>query len=137
MVNHGARMSAASDAVAEFHRAYGGPQTIALRDALHAEEAEELEDALDELAKSPDCPDALESVARELADVVYVAYGTAYMLGIDLDVALTLVHRANMAKLSDCHTGRGKPRLRSNGKVLKPVDWRPPDLRDAISGGAG
>jgi Phosphoribosyl-ATP pyrophosphohydrolase len=37
-----------------------------------------------------------EKIAQELADVVYVAVGTAHAFAIDLDVALAEVHRAAM-----------------------------------------
>jgi len=44
-----------------------------------------------------------DAIAQELADLVYVAYGTAlaYAYGIDLDAVIEEVHRANMSKLGD------------------------------------
>lgn len=42
--------------------------------------------------------DDLVGVAQELADVVYVAYGMALTYGIDLDLVVAEVHRANMTK---------------------------------------
>lgn len=59
-----------------------------------------------------------------LADIVYVAYGAALELGLPLDDALRVVHESNMAKLGP----DGKPIVRSDGKVLKPEGWRPPNL---------
>lgn len=38
-------------------------------------------------------------IAGPLADIVYVAYGTAVTYGIDLDMVLAGVHRSNMSKL--------------------------------------
>lgn len=150
-------MSAASDALREFHEAFDvdglerlDRETLAQRrHELQSEEWKELWAALDGTNDS----DFLEAVARELADVVYVAYGTADLLGIDLDVALAAVHRANMAKLPNCRacqivnddvglpdplcpacrgTGKGKPIKREDGKVLKPDGWQPPDMSEAI-----
>jgi predicted HAD superfamily Cof-like phosphohydrolase len=70
----------------------------------------------------------LDEVARELADVVYVAYGTAVTYGIDLDAVLAEVHRANMTKL-----GRdGRPVIR-NGKVQKGDGFRPPDVAAVLA----
>lgn len=96
-------MSDASRMLAEFHTAFAHPSTDdpALRPRLHDEEHDELMEAL----ASGD----LEAIARELADVLYIAYGTAHVLGIDLDAALAAVHAANMSKLFRCFcTGDGR-----------------------------
>ena len=69
----------------------------------------------------------LHAIAKELADVVIVAYGSALSLGIDLDKAVALVHASNMSKLVD-----GKPVLRGDGKVLKGPNYRPPDMSTAV-----
>ncbi len=43
-----------------------------------------------------------EEIAQKLADLVYVAYGTALVAyGIDLDAVIEQVHRADMSKLGD------------------------------------
>lgn len=75
---------------------------------------------MDEAVSSGD----LAAVLRELADVVYVAYGTALTYGVDLDAAVAEVHRANMTKLGP----DGRPVVR-DGKVLKGPAFRPPDVR--------
>lgn len=62
-------------------------------------------------------------LAKELADVVYVAAGTAMTYGVDLDWAIRLVHESNMTKLHN-----GKPLYRADGKVLKGPSYRGPDL---------
>jgi len=41
---------------------------------------------------------SVPEIAKELADMVYVAYGTAELLGIDLDRVVAAVHAANMTK---------------------------------------
>lgn len=61
-------------------------------------------------------------VARELADLVYVALGTAVEAGFELGPFFHEVHRANMAKIA----GR---RTREDGKILKPEGWEPPRVR--------
>jgi predicted HAD superfamily Cof-like phosphohydrolase len=121
-----------AEMLAEFHAAVARPQTDALwiRITLHREEHKELVEALTALreaaprscAAHPRMADR-EAVARELADVVYVAYGTAHALGIDLEAALAEVHRANMSKADG-------PR-RADGKVLKPEGFVPPDMSAA------
>lgn len=119
------------DLVTEFHRAFDVAVNVPvaevapLRIRLLIEECHE---ALDALALRD-----LPAIAQELADLVYVAYGTAMSLGIDLDAALAEVHRANMAKLGP----DGKPVLRFDGKVLKPDGWIPPDMTAALPCAAG
>jgi predicted HAD superfamily Cof-like phosphohydrolase len=119
------------DKVTEFHRVFGAainqPWSIelaAFRARLLAEERLEATDAL--------LSGSLADIAQELADLVYVAYGTAISLGIDLDKAIAEVHRANMSKLDD----DGRPRYRGDGKVLKPAGWTPPDCSNAVLGSA-
>lgn len=65
----------------------------------------------------------LTEIAQELADLVYVAYGTALAYGIDLDAVIEEVHRANMTKLGD----DGQPVVR-DGKVVKSALFQHPDV---------
>lgn len=88
-----------------------------LRILLHEDEHRELIEAFD----NRDLP----AIARELADVVYVAYGTAHSLGIPLDRVIAEVHAANMRKFGP----DGRPiAVREDGKVLKPDGWTGPDV---------
>ncbi|MFJ9867955.1 MazG nucleotide pyrophosphohydrolase domain-containing protein [Streptomyces sp. NPDC101165] len=112
--------------VREFHRAFGldarptptevGPELAAHRGELLAEEAAEVAEV------SVEGP--LDRLAHELADVVYVAYGTALVHGIDLDEVIGEIHRANMSKLGP----DGQVARRSDGKVLKGEHYRAPDV---------
>ena len=142
-------MSAMADMLREFTAAFDlGPDHPWWE--LVEEEWYELTEATDGDDDGP--------VARESADLLYVIFGYTQSLGIDLDVAFAAVHAANMAKLPDCEvchgfrdpmagvpgagwdvcdacqgTGKGKPIKRaSDGKVLKPKDWQPPDMSGAI-----
>jgi NTP pyrophosphatase (non-canonical NTP hydrolase) len=95
-----------TEMLAEFHAALSderGRGNAALRATLHQEEHRELMDELIDpshhaFAKSDAEVDRAQ-LARELADVVYVAFGTAHAFAIDLDVALAEIHRAAMEKL--------------------------------------
>lgn len=87
-----------------------------LRIALLEEEVGEFVDAVTDLD--------LVAIADALADVVYVAYGTAVTYGIDLDMVLSEVHRSNMSKLDK----RGQPLIREDGKVIKSDQYFPPDI---------
>jgi NTP pyrophosphatase (non-canonical NTP hydrolase) len=163
-------VSAAAKMLAEWHDFLGdqpGRGNALLRITLHEEEHEEL---LDELSskrlgidvREPKRDEEVDraKLARELADVVYVAFGTAHAFAIDLDVALAEIHRAAMSKLhprcTDCHgvgsedadleacvpawicatchgTGNGPPVMRADGKILKPPSFVPPDMSGAVA----
>lgn len=119
--------------VAAFHKAFRLPmqttpevdalprELLALRTALLDEETAEFADA----ANRRD----LVAMADALADVVYVAFGTAVTLGVDLDAVLREVHRSNMSKLDEL----GRPVLRDDGKVLKSPRYTPPDVARVLA----
>jgi predicted HAD superfamily Cof-like phosphohydrolase len=119
------------DLVEEFHLAFGlpvgskpsaeVPESLAeLRKLLLDEEVGELAYAIDE--------GDLAAIARELADVIYVAYGTAVTYGIDLDAVVVEIHRSNMSKLDD----NGNPIVREDGKVLKGPNYKSPNIAAAL-----
>jgi predicted HAD superfamily Cof-like phosphohydrolase len=66
-------------------------------------------------------------IADALADIVYIACGTAVSYGIPLDKVFEEVHRSNMAKLVN-----GQPIYRADGKVLKPEGWTAPDVKGIL-----
>jgi len=120
--------------LAEFHAALGERHVTALdlelRSRLQDEETAELGEALADLALADYPTDELiAAVAHELADVVYVAYGTAHVLGIPLDRVIREVHLANMSKFGE----DGKPILREDGKLLKSDSYIPPDIEHALA----
>jgi len=69
-----------------------------------------------------------EEALKELADLVYVCYQYATNIGWDLDEALDRVHESNMSKLDE----DGRPIYRSDGKVLKGPNYKPPNLSDLV-----
>ena len=71
--------------------------------------------------------DDIVEIADALADLIYIACGTAVSYGIPLDKVFAEVHRSNMAKLVD-----GKPLYREDGKVMKPAGWTPPDVKGVL-----
>lgn len=79
-----------------------------------------LTDEVAEVAQAVELGD-LKNLAQELADVVYVAYGTALTYGIDLDVALARVHKSNMTRSGS-----------EGGKAVKGPGYEPPDLSRAL-----
>ncbi|MEV0177024.1 MazG nucleotide pyrophosphohydrolase domain-containing protein [Streptomyces sp. NPDC050803] len=132
--------SSPAELVRVFHHAFGldvrstptevSPELAAHRGELLAEEASEVAEV--------SVTGLLDKLAHELADVVYVAYGTALVHGIDLDAVIAEIHRSNMTKLGpDGHVAR-----RADGKVLKGEHYRAPDVAEVLrrqgwSGGSG
>jgi predicted HAD superfamily Cof-like phosphohydrolase len=116
--------------VREFHLAFGldartaptevSPELAAHRGELLAEEAAEVAEVA---VEGP-----LDRLAHELADVVYVAYGTALVHGIDLDEVIAEIHRSNMTKLGP----DGRIARRADGKVLKGDHYRAPDVSGVL-----
>lgn len=95
---------------------------IQLREDLIWEEFQELREEFYP-GSTPTDGTNKKQIAKELADVLYVVYGTADAFGIDIDRVFAEVHRSNMSKLVD-----GKPLKREDGKVLKGPNYTPPNL---------
>ena len=107
--------------VAAFHRQFGltAPDNVdlerfpgELRVRLIQEEADEFAAAV----RERDLPEMVDA----LCDLLYVTYGAAVALGVDLEPFFAAVHEANMAK----HGGY----RRADGKWMKPNGWQPPDI---------
>lgn len=116
-----------AELVREFHQKFvlaidqePDSKLLDLRASLIVEEARECDLAL--------FGGHLPDIAKELADLVYVTYGAAISLGIDLDVAVQRVHESNMSKLDHY----GLPLKRPDGKVLKGPNYRPADVTDSL-----
>jgi predicted HAD superfamily Cof-like phosphohydrolase len=92
--------------------------TQILRKRLIQEEFEELQEAMQE----KDLP----SIAKELADLLYVVYGTAVSLGIDMEPVFREVHRSNMSKVGGYK--------RADGKWVKPPTYSPASLDKILEG---
>ncbi|MGH8901959.1 MAG: MazG nucleotide pyrophosphohydrolase domain-containing protein [Egibacteraceae bacterium] len=114
-------------AVAAFHVAFDLPRqnrpSIDIDESLAKLRIALLQEELDEFVAAVAARD-LVGIADALADIVYVTYGTAVTYGIDLDLVLGEVHRANMSKLE----GDGRPLKREDGKVIKSDRYSPPDV---------
>jgi predicted HAD superfamily Cof-like phosphohydrolase len=122
--------SSPADLVREFHLAFGldarrTPTEVASDLAAHRGEllAEEAAEVAEVAVTGP-----LDRLAHELADVVYVAYGTALVHGIDLDAVIAEVHRSNMTKIGP----DGQVARRADGKVLKGEHYEVPDVAGVL-----
>ena len=113
--------------VTEFHRAFEisletkptvpDEAVRSLRIRLIQEEFDELQAALGE--------QDLAAVAKELADLLYVVYGTAVSCGIDLDPVFREVHRSNMTKVGG--------HKRADGKWVKPPGYSPARIEPILA----
>ena len=124
--------STPQDLVREFHEAFGlgvGARPANVTPELAAHRQVLLEEEVAEVAEAS-AAGRLVDIAHELADVVYIAYGTALVHGIDLDAVLAEIHRANMSKLGP----DGRPELREDGKVLKGASYRAPNVAEVLRG---
>ena len=63
-----------------------------------------------------------------LIDILVVTIGAIHSGGFDAEGAWKEVMRSNFAKISD----DGKVRKREDGKVLKPVGWTAPELKQFV-----
>ena len=86
--------------------------TEGLRIRLIEEEFDELKEAL----HRKDLP----HIAKELADLLYVVYGTAVSYGIDMDPVFQEVQRSNMSKIGGYK--------REDGKWVKPSTYSPANI---------
>jgi predicted HAD superfamily Cof-like phosphohydrolase len=93
---------------------------LRLRMALLLEEVNELAEAC--------IYEDMELIARNIADILYVAHSFPHSLGYDGDAVYDSVHKANMQKKM------GK--VRSDGKQLAPVDFKPPNIMEVLKSSA-
>ena len=121
--------------VGAFHDAFGLPVRERPTVEIPVEEAHLrqalLDEEVDELRAAVAAADVV-AIADALADIVYIACGTAHAYGIDLDAVVAEVHRSNMTKLG----ADGRPVYRDDGKVLKGPSYEPPRLTDVLGLGA-
>lgn len=71
----------------------------------------------------------LVAAADAIADLNYVVEGAAVTLGLDSEKLGDEVHRSNMSKVWPDGTVKHRE---SDGKVLKPPTYSPPDLQSII-----
>lgn len=113
--------------VTEFHRAFDikeepvptlpDVKTAELRVELIDEEFKELKEAL--------ITHDLVEIADALGDLLYVTFGAAISLGIDMEPIVDEIHRSNMTKVGG--------HKREDGKWVKPDSYSPANLEPIIA----
>lgn len=93
------------------------PKTTVLRERLIQEEFDELREAM----KTENLP----AIAKELADLLYVVYGTAVSYGIDMAPVFREVQRSNMSKVGGYK--------RDDGKWVKPPTYSPARIEPILA----
>lgn len=114
--------------VAKFHKKFDLPQfgTVhpnALEPDVRTYREQFLLEELTEYIQAP----FIEDMADALVDLVYVALGTAHMMGIDFNAHWAEVQRANMAKERALSEGDTRSKRRHSLDVVKPEGWQPPN----------
>lgn len=121
----------------EFHTAFGqvrntiptlpGSETLADPNSLRSLRKRLLEEEYNEYVEGEDNNDLVE-IADAIADILYIAYGTAVSYGLPMDEIFNEVHASNMSKLGE----DGKPIYREDGKILKGPNFFKPDILSII-----
>lgn len=62
---------------------------------------------------------------KEISDLLYVTFGTAVTMGVDLEPFFTAVHENNMTKAGG--------EIREDGKRMKPIHYQPVNLRPVLN----
>ena len=88
-----------------------------------------MQEEVGELQTAVDNNDRVEQLDA-LIDIMVVTVGALQSLGVDAEGAWKEVMSTNFAKI-DSLTGR--VRKREDGKVLKPLGWKPPELSKYIN----
>lgn len=121
--------------VQDFHTAYkqyiGKSPSIpkkevqSLRNRLIVEECIEVQDEL--TSKEPD----INKIAKELADLAYVLYGTIISYGLQdkFEDVFQEVHNSNMSKLDE----NGNVIYREDGKILKSSLYKEADINKILN----
>ena len=82
-----------------------------------------------ELKEAVEADDLTEQLDA-LIDILVVTIGAIHSAGFDGEGAWKEVMKTNFAKIDK---DTGKVRKREDGKVLKPIGWKPPELSPFIS----
>lgn len=120
-----------SDKVRAFHNKYGvenldqqsmnWEDVIDDRNRIMSEEIEELSQAWSDLRLYGQDNKLIEFVTKEGIDVIYTIIGTLLTLGVNIELAMQLVHDSNMSKEGG-----------TKGKIKKGDNYKEPNMSVCI-----
>lgn len=87
-----------------------------------------IKEEVSELQEAVDTNDRVEQLDA-LTDILVVTIGAIHSMGANGEGAWNEVMRTNFAKIDPA---TGKVNKRSDGKVLKPEGWQPPNLKSFL-----
>jgi hypothetical protein len=125
--------------VGVFHHKFGlhsvshegaGPTDLVTDDVMEYRRAF-MQEELDELMGAWRVGD-LAGVADGLVDLVYVALGTAHLLGLPWQQLWDEVQRANLAKERATSAADERSTRGHSLDVVKPTGWTPPDIAGVL-----
>ena len=124
------------EAVGQFNLKFGLPVTgdmtpHVVSDELFLYKYQHLQEELHELLHAQRDRN-LPRIADALADLVYVALGTAHAYGIPFDDVFAEVQRANMEKARVDGAGDARSKRGHAWDIVKPEGWRPPDVKGVL-----
>lgn len=114
----------------KFKQAYNGPPRQLPLDLFNFRQ-KFLEEESEEFRLAYHLGDA-EKQVDSLIDLIYVAYGTLYLMGIDANEAWRRVHRANMGKVIANPDGDKRSHRDVKYDIVKPEGWMAPDHGDLV-----
>jgi predicted HAD superfamily Cof-like phosphohydrolase len=114
----------------KFGQAYNGPPRELPLDLFNFREGF-LREELDEFRLAYHKGDK-ENQVDSLIDLIYVAYGTLHLMGIDSREAWRRVHRANMGKVLANPEGDERSHRDVKYDIVKPEGWLPPSHADLV-----
>ncbi|MBA2484522.1 MAG: hypothetical protein H0V35_00200 [Nitrospira sp.] len=113
--------------VEEFHRKFEiavSDRPLLPEEAIRLLRVRLIQEEFDELKEAMATQD-LAGVAKELADLLYVVYGTAVSYGVHMDPVFREVHRSNLSKVGGFK--------RDDGKWVKPSTYSPAQVEPLLA----
>ena len=101
----------------------GNKETILWRELIK----EEYWELLEALENAETGVENYTAAVHEAIDLIYVTVGLLNNLGVDGEACFNCIHEANMRKCVN-----GKVERRKDGKIQKPVGWKPANLKEVI-----
>jgi len=123
--------------VGDFHRKFGLPNDQDTKPNILPEDVMSfrvnfMQEELNECIVAYETGD-LPKVADALCDLVYVALGTAHLMGLPFNKLWAEVQRANMTKERATSSDDIRSTRKHSLDVVKPLGWQPPNIEQVLA----